>query len=94
MSPLAFKLLLAFIWLTLVYVLTVFTDLTSHTFVKDGGVATSSLLFIALAVGFGLFVYRLKIRVLLGVDSCSCRWSSSPSGSGRCIPIQRPGSRG
>jgi len=64
MTPLAYKLFLAFIWLTLVYVLTVFTDLTSTTFAADGGVATSSLLFILLAVGFGIFVYRLKIPVL------------------------------
>jgi len=63
MSPLAYKLFLVFIWLTLVYVLTVFTDLTSATFVQDGGVATSSILFIGLAVGFGLFVYRLKVPV-------------------------------
>ncbi|MDP2990241.1 MAG: carbon starvation CstA family protein [Kiritimatiellota bacterium] len=63
MSPLAFRLLLLFIWLTLVYVLTVFTDLTAATFVEDGGVATSSLLFIALAIGFGLCVYRLKMCV-------------------------------
>ena len=67
MSPLAYKLLLSFIWLTLVYVLVVFTDLTSSTFVMDGGVATSSILFIALALGFGVSVYRLKIGV---------RWAS------------------
>jgi carbon starvation protein len=64
MSPLAYKLLLLFIWLALVYVLTVFTDLTSSTFVQDGGVATSSILFMILAIGFGIFVYRLKVRVL------------------------------
>lgn len=64
MSPLVYRLLLAFIWLSLVYVLTVFTDLTATTFVKDGGVATSSLLFILLAVGFGVFVYQLKVPVL------------------------------
>lgn len=64
MSPSAYKLFLAFIWLTLVYVLTVFTDLTATTFVQDGGVATSSLLFIALALGFGMFVYRFKVPVL------------------------------
>jgi len=63
MSPLAFRLLLLFIWLTLVYVLTVFTDLTATTFVENGGVATSSLLFIALAIGFGICIYRLKMRV-------------------------------
>ena len=64
MSPLAYKLLLAFIWLSLIYVLTVFTDLTAATFVADGGVATSSIIFMALAVGFGIFVYRLKFSVL------------------------------
>jgi len=63
MSPLAFRLLLLFIWLTLVYVLTVFTDLTAVTFVESGGVATSSLLFLILAIGFGLCVYRLKMRI-------------------------------
>ncbi|MFH1476635.1 MAG: carbon starvation protein A [Verrucomicrobiota bacterium] len=63
MSPPAFRLLLLFIWLTLVYVLTVFTDLTAATFVEDGGVAASSLLFIALAIGFGLCVAHLKMRI-------------------------------
>ncbi len=64
MSPLAYKLFLAFIWLALVYVLVVFTDLTAGTFVADGGVASSSLIFMALAVGFGVAVYRLKVPVL------------------------------
>ncbi len=64
LSPISYKLLLLFIWLALVYVLTVFTDLTSTTFVQDGGVATSSLMFMALAVGFGLCLYRLKWSLL------------------------------
>ncbi|MBM3297455.1 MAG: carbon starvation protein A [Candidatus Aminicenantes bacterium] len=64
MSPLAYKLFLAFIWLALVYVLTVFLDLTSTTFVGDGGVATSSLIYILLAVAFGQVLYRLKVRLL------------------------------
>ncbi len=61
MSKRAYRLMLAFIWLSLVYVLTVFTDLTANTFKLDGGVATSSLLFMALAIGFGVSLYRLKI---------------------------------
>jgi len=65
MSPTAFKLFLAFIWLTLIYVLTVFTDLTAVTFVEDGGVATSSILYIIFAIGFGMSVYRYKKSVLL-----------------------------
>jgi len=64
MSPLSYKLFLAFIWLSIIYVLTVFLDLTASTFVENGGVASSSLLFIALAVGFGLFVYRIHVPVL------------------------------
>jgi carbon starvation protein len=64
MSPLAYKLLLVFIWLSLVYVLTVFADLTATTFTQDGGVATSSLLYIALAIVFGLSIYKLKIPLL------------------------------
>lgn len=54
-------LFLAFIWLALVYVITVFTDLTSATFVADGGVATSSIAYMGLAVCFGFSVYRAKI---------------------------------
>jgi len=64
MSPLAYRLLLAFIWLALIYVLTVYTDLTATSFVEDGGVATSSILFMFLALGFGLSVYRLKLPVI------------------------------
>ncbi len=64
MSPLAYKLFLAFIWLSLVYVLTVFADLTAATFVEDGGVATSSILFMVLAVAFGVSIYKLKVPVL------------------------------
>jgi len=61
MSVRAYRLMLAFIWLSLVYVLTVFTDLTAATFKADGGVATSSILFMVLAVGFGLVIYKLKM---------------------------------
>jgi carbon starvation protein len=56
--------MLAFIWLTLVYVLSVFADLTAATFVEDGGVASSSILFIVLAVLFGLSLNKLKMGVL------------------------------
>ncbi|OHB75406.1 MAG: hypothetical protein A2Z25_02800 [Planctomycetes bacterium RBG_16_55_9] len=63
-SPLAYRLLLAFIWLSLIYVLTVFADLTATTFVDDGGVATSSLIYIALAVLFGLAINKMKVPLL------------------------------
>jgi carbon starvation protein len=61
MSRRAYRLMLVFIWLSLVYVLTVFTDLTAVAFKADGGVATSSILFMGLAVGFGVSLYRLKM---------------------------------
>ncbi|UCF79761.1 MAG: carbon starvation protein A, partial [Candidatus Eiseniibacteriota bacterium] len=59
-------LLLAFIWLALVYVLVVFIDLTSTTFTLDGGVASASLFYIVLALAFGVWIYRLKLPLLLG----------------------------
>ncbi|MDD5595845.1 MAG: carbon starvation CstA family protein, partial [Candidatus Omnitrophica bacterium] len=61
MSKRAYRLMLLFIWLSLIYVLTVFTDLTANTFKLDGGVATSSLSFIFLAIGFGVCLYHLKM---------------------------------
>jgi carbon starvation protein len=64
MSPLAYKMLLAFTWFSLIYVLTVFLDLTASTFVESGAVATSSILFIILAVLFGLSIYRFKMPLL------------------------------
>ncbi|MFA5311152.1 MAG: carbon starvation protein A [Candidatus Omnitrophota bacterium] len=60
MSKRAYHLMLAFIWLTLIYVLTVFMDLTASTFKFNAGVATSSILFIILALFFGFAIYRLK----------------------------------
>ncbi|MDD5129026.1 MAG: carbon starvation protein A [Candidatus Omnitrophica bacterium] len=63
MSGRAYRLMLVFIWLTLVYVLTVFTDLTAVAFNADGGVATSSILFIFLALGFGISLYRFKMQI-------------------------------
>ncbi len=63
MSPFSYRLFLGFIWLTLVYILIVFLDLTSATFAMDGAAATASMLFIVLAVAFGFFVYRLRLSV-------------------------------
>jgi carbon starvation protein len=64
MSPLSYKLFLVFIWLAMVYILIVFIDLTSTTFVAHGEVATSSTLFIFLAIVFGISLYRMKIPLL------------------------------
>ena len=63
MSPVAHKLYLAFIWLAMVYVLVAFVDLTAGSFTLDGGVASSSLMYIVLAVLMGLSMYRLKLSL-------------------------------
>lgn len=58
------KLFLLFVWLALVYIIIVFIDLTAETFVKDGGIATSSLLYVILAFLFGLSIYRWKLSLV------------------------------
>jgi carbon starvation protein len=60
-SPTANKLYLVFIWLAMVYVLTAFVDLTASSFVADGGVASSSTMYIGLALLLGFFGYRLRL---------------------------------
>lgn len=66
-SPLSHRLFLGFIWLSLVYVIVAFADVTAGTFVAKGSagqdapgpaVATASLLYLALAVAMGLAVRR------------------------------------
>jgi carbon starvation protein len=59
-------LFLLFAWATLVLVIAVFTKAVTSTFLAQGAVATSSLLFIALAVAFGFAVYRLNVPLWLG----------------------------
>jgi carbon starvation protein len=58
-------LFLIFAWATLILVVAVFTLVVSATFVKTPAVATASILFIILAVGFGLAVYRLKANFVV-----------------------------
>lgn len=59
---------LIFVWLSLIYVITAFTDLTSNSFVEPelgGGVASSSLLYllIGLAMGMALYVFKLPLTL-------------------------------
>jgi carbon starvation protein len=64
MGPRAHGLFMAFVWLSLVYVIIAFTDLTSASFVEPtygGGVATSSGLYLAAAVAMGLLLYKVKM---------------------------------
>lgn len=66
-SPLSHRLFLGFIWLSLVYVIVAFADVTAGTFVARGAagqdapgpaVATASLLYLTLAMAMGLAVRR------------------------------------
>lgn len=65
MGERARRFFMLFVWFALLYVMTVFTDITAETFVKNGGVASSSILYILLALLFGLSLYRLKIPLKL-----------------------------
>ncbi len=64
MGKTAYTIFLLFIWLTLVYVLIVFLDLTATTFAKNGSVATTSILYIVLAIFFGFSIYKSNIKLL------------------------------
>ena len=58
------KLFLLFSWATLILVIAVFTLIVSDTFYNIPSTGTSSMLFMVLAVAFGLTVYRFKFSLL------------------------------
>jgi carbon starvation protein len=55
------KLFLLFAWATLILVIAVFTIIVSNTFANIPSAGTSSILFMVLAIIFGLAIYRLKV---------------------------------
>ena len=55
-----------FAWITLLVVIAAFANIVAATFVANPSAGTSSLLFILLAVAFGLLVYRTGISLFLG----------------------------
>ncbi len=64
MGQRAYIFFLGFIWLSLVYVITAFADLTSSSFAEPtsgGAVATSSILYLGLAVVMGVALARFKM---------------------------------
>ncbi|MGH7829021.1 MAG: carbon starvation CstA family protein [Candidatus Binatia bacterium] len=64
----AFLLFVAFIWLSLIYVIIAFTDLTSASFVEPrygGGVATSSTLYLLAAFVMGICLHRFRMPLWL-----------------------------
>lgn len=60
------RLFLLFSWATLILVIAVFTIIVADTFTHIPSSATSSLLFILLAVLFGIAIYQLKVKLWLG----------------------------
>lgn len=60
------KLFLLFSWATLILVIAVFTIIVADTFTHVPGSATSSVLFIFLAILFGLAIYRFKVPLTIG----------------------------
>jgi carbon starvation protein len=74
MSQRSYLLFLSFIWLALVYIIVAFTDVTAQSFVgkltlengqtvSGGGIATSSLLYLALPVIMGLVLRFTKVSL-------------------------------
>lgn len=61
------KLLFAiFAWVTLLVIIAAFANIVAATFVANPGAGSSSLLFIVLAVAFGLLVYRSGMSLAVG----------------------------
>ncbi|MBM4118573.1 carbon starvation protein A [bacterium] len=76
LGPQAYALVMTFIWLSLVYVVIAFTDVTAQAFVAretwgdtqhdiGGGVATSSLLYLLLSVLLGLALTKWRVPLWL-----------------------------
>ncbi len=71
MSKTSHILFLIFMWLSLVYVIIAFTDITAHTFktVAEGtafgpGVAGTSVLYILASMVMGVLMFRFKLKLL------------------------------
>ncbi|GAU75809.1 carbon starvation protein A [Fusibacter sp. 3D3] len=60
------KLFAVFAWLTLLLVVAAFTNIVANTFVSVPAAASSSMMFILLAVLFGYFVYRRGVSLMVG----------------------------
>lgn len=65
MGSTTYKIFLVFIWFTLIYVVTVFTDLAATSFSRDPAVAQINLIYILVAFLLGLTIYRLGANLAL-----------------------------
>jgi len=59
------RLFLLFAWSTLILVIAVFTIIVADTFTHIPSVATSSILFMMVAIFFGMLIYRFKLNLTL-----------------------------
>ncbi len=68
MNRRSYVLFLLFIWFSLVYIITAFTDITAATFVdpvRGPGVASSSMMYLLLAFIMGIVIHKFKPSLLL-----------------------------
>lgn len=64
----AYKFFVAFVWLSLVYVITAFTDITSASFVEPqfgGGVATASTAYLLIGLALGVALTKARVPLWL-----------------------------
>lgn len=81
------KLFLIFAWATLILVIAVFTIIVADTFTHIPSAGTSSILFMILAVFFGIAIYRLKVPLWIAtVFGVILLFLSIPAGN--LFPIQ------
>ena len=84
------KLFLIFAWATLILVIAVFTIIVADTFTHIPSAATSSMLFMILAVFFGIAIYRLKVSLWIAtIVGVILLFLSIPAGN--LFPIQLDG---
>jgi carbon starvation protein len=81
------KLFLIFAWATLILVIAVFTIIVADTFTHIPSAGTSSILFMILAVFFGIGIYRLKVPLWIAtIVGVVLLFLSIPAGN--LFPIQ------
>ncbi|MBK7630290.1 MAG: carbon starvation protein A [Ignavibacteriales bacterium] len=81
------KLFLIFAWATLILVIAVFTIIVADTFTNIPSAGTSSILFMLLAVLFGISIYRLKVPLWIAtIIGVILLFLSIPAGN--LFPIQ------
>jgi carbon starvation protein len=81
------KLFLIFAWATLILVIAVFTIIVADTFTHIPSAGTSSILFMLLAVLFGIAIYRLKVPLWIAtIVGVILLFLSIPAGN--LFPIQ------